>query len=313
MSRSNYGHSTLSGLVGSDSEDATLGALDAISTPESARENAIPSRSSKGVSGKIMKAKAPGRRISGTKAAAGKKGKRAPLSDKTNKQYAASDTEEVDEFEQQYVTMDDAASGDELEASVVAIKQKKPHTSKAKTGKKVEKAAKEFSSRNHDTSQYESPEAPQIGSRAPTARSKPGQLQRQPSAELKQRSEVIQETQRSAVDMDDYGDEDVEEPTPKPTGRYTSVPRAASQTRQTSVPRRRAGSASDTERNDPAIRRKLGEMTKKLENLDLKYRNVREIGIKEAEHNFEKLKKQSEESKKGKLLVNCFKCFSKNL
>jgi hypothetical protein len=317
MSRSNYGHSTLSGLVGSDSEDATLGALDAISTPESARENTISSRrvraGSKGVSGKIMKAKAPGRRISGTKAATGKKGKRAPLSDKTNKQYAASDIEEVDEFEQQDVTMDDAASGDELEASVVAIKQRKSQTSKAKTGKRVDKAAKDLSSRNHDANQHESPETPRIRSREPTARSKPGHLKRQLSAEPKQRSEVIQETQRSAVDMDDYGDEDVEEPTPKPIGRYTSVPRTASQTRQTSVPRRRAGSVSDTERNEPAIRRKLGEMTKKLENLDLKYRNVREIGIKEAELNFEKLKKQSEESKKGTLPVIRFEYLSKTL
>jgi len=307
MSRSNYGHSTLSGLVGSDSEDATLGALDAISTPESARENVIPSRKvcagSKGVSGKIMKAKASGRRISGTKATVGKKGKRAPLSDKTNKQYAASDTEEVDEFEQQDVTIDDAASGDELDASLVAIKQKKPQTSRAKISKKVDKAVKEFSSQNHDTDQYGSPGAPRIGSRAPIARSKPSQSKRQQSAEPKQRSEVVQETQRPAVDMDDYGDEDVEEPTPKPIWRYTSIPRAASQTRQTSVPRRRAGSVSDTERNDPVIRRKLGEMTKKLENLDLKYRTVREIGIKEAEHNFERLKKQSEESKKGTLLV----------
>lgn len=311
MSRSNYGHSTLSGLVGSDSDDATLGALDAISTPRSARENGIPSRrvraGSKGVTGKVMKAKASGRRISGAKAVAGKKGKRAPLSDKTNKQFAASDTEEVDEFEQQDVTMDDAASGDEFDASVVAIKQRKPQPSKVKPGQKVDKIIKEISSRSNDTNQRESSDAPRIGSLPPTARSKASHLKRQTSVEMKQRNDTIQETQRSAVDMDDYGDEDVEEPTPKPNGRYTSVPRAASQTRQTYVPRRRAGSASDTERNDPAIRRKLGEMTKKLENLDLKYRNIREVGIKEAEHNFEKLKKQSEESKKGTLVVIHFK------
>jgi len=254
-----------------------------------------------------MKAKASGRRISGFCTAAGKKGKRAPLSDKTNKQFAASDTEEVDEFEQQDVTMDDAASEDELDASVVAIKQRKPQPSKVKPSKKVDKVIKEISSRSHDINQHESPDAPRIGSLPPTARSKVSHLKRQPSAEIKQRNDIIQETQGSAVDMDDYGDEDVEEPTPKPIRRYTSVPRAASQTRQTSVPRRRAGSASDTERNDPAIRRKLGEMTKKLENLDLKYRNIREVGIKEAEHNFEKLKKQSEESKKGALVVNRFK------
>jgi hypothetical protein len=32
--------------------------------------------------------------------------------------------------------------------------------------------------------------------------------------------------------------------------------------------------------NDPATRRRLGELTKKLENLDLKYRNLREVGVK---------------------------------
>jgi hypothetical protein len=306
MSRSNYGHSTLSGLVGSDSEDATVGTFDATLTPESARENTVLRKvraGSKGVSGRIMKTKASGRRFSGTKAAAVKKGKRAPLSDKTNKQYAASDTEEVDEFEQQDVTMGDVPSGDELEASVVAIKQRKPPPTKVKIGQKSEKTAKDISSRSHDTIQLQSPDAPRIGSRASTTRSKPSQTKRQPSAEPKQRSDIIQETQRSVIDMGDYRDEDVDGPTPRPIARYTSVPRAASQSRQNSVPRRRAGSVSDTERNDPAIRRKLGEMTKKLENLDLKYRNFREIGIKEAENNFERLKKQSEESKKGILLA----------
>lgn len=253
-----------------------------------------------------MKAKASGRRISGTKAALGKKGKRAPLSDKTNKQYAPSDTEEVDDFEQQDVTMDGAASGDELDASVIAVKQRKPQTSNGKAGKKSEKTTKDSSSRNHDANQHESPEAPRIGSHQTIARNKAGHLRRQQSAEPKQRSDIIQETQRSAIDMDEYANEDVEAPTPKPIGRYTNVPRATSQTRQTSVLRRRAGSASDTERNDPAIRRKLGEMTKKLENLDLKYRNVREIGIKEAEYNFEKLKRQSEESKRGRLFSDRF-------
>lgn len=306
MSRSNYSHSTLSGLVGSDSEDATLGAFDATLTPESARENAVPRKvraGSKSTSGRIMKTKASGRHISGTKAGAVKKGKRAPLSDKTNKQCATSDTEEVEEFKQQDVTIEEVPSGDELEASVVAIEQKRPPPSKVKTSKSTEKIAKDISSRKRDTTQPEVPDALRVGSRAPTSRSKPSQTKRQPSVEPKQRSDVIQETQRSATNMDDYGDEDVDEPTPRPIARYTSVPRATSQSRQNSVPRRRAGSTSDTERNDPAIRRKLGELTKKLENLDLKYRNVREIGIKEAEHNFERLKKQSEESRKGIMLA----------
>lgn len=305
MSRLNYGYSTLSGLVGSESEDATVGAFDAIPTPESAKENTISSRkartASKVISGKIMKSKASGRRISGTKAAAAKKGKRVPLSDKKNEQYAASDTEDVDEFEQQDVTMDGALSGDELEESVIAIKQRKPPSTKANTAKKSEKTAKDTSSRNHDTIQPDSPDAPRIGSRAPAARKKPGQAKHQSPAELKPRNDITQEFQRSAIDIDGYGDVDVDEPALRPIGHYTSVPLAVPESRQNSTQRRRAGSASDTERNEPAVRRRLGEMTKKLENLDLKYRNIREVGIKEAEHNFERLKKQSEESKKGML------------
>ncbi|KAF2138062.1 uncharacterized protein K452DRAFT_353292 [Aplosporella prunicola CBS 121167] len=42
--------------------------------------------------------------------------------------------------------------------------------------------------------------------------------------------------------------------------------------RQPVAPIRRGGS------NDPALRRKLGDMTKKFENMDVKYRNLREVG-----------------------------------
>jgi hypothetical protein len=246
-----------------------------------------------------MKAKSVGRRISGTKGVAGRRGKRTPLLDKSNKQCTTSDTEEVDDFAQQDVTMDNPASGDELDASVVAIKERKPQSSKVKASKRVHKGAKDSAHQNHETDRYESLDAAGTGLQPRTTGSKADHSKRQPSVESKQSSNIIQETQKSAVDMDEYVDEDVEVPNPKPIGHYIRVPRAAPQTRQTSVPRKRAGSASDTERNEPAIRRKLGDLTKKLENLDLKYRNVREIGVKEAERNFEKLKKQSEESQKG--------------
>lgn len=47
------------------------------------------------------------------------------------------------------------------------------------------------------------------------------------------------------------------------------------------------------------MRRKLGDMTKKLENLELRYHNLREVGILEAEKNFERLRTQSEAKAKG--------------
>jgi len=55
--------------------------------------------------------------------------------------------------------------------------------------------------------------------------------------------------------------------------------------------RHRAGSASDPER-DPNLRRKLGDMTRRFESIDLKYRNLKEVGINEANSNVEKLRKQ---------------------
>ncbi|KAJ5860700.1 Monopolin complex subunit Csm1/Pcs1 [Penicillium soppii] len=45
---------------------------------------------------------------------------------------------------------------------------------------------------------------------------------------------------------------------------------------------------------DPELRRRLGELTKKNDALEIKYRNLREIGIVEANANMEKLRKQTE-------------------
>lgn len=65
--------------------------------------------------------------------------------------------------------------------------------------------------------------------------------------------------------------------------------------------RKRAGSVSDADRTteNPASRRRIGEVTKKLNAMDVKYKNLREVGIKEAEANFERLKAQSETQAAG--------------
>ena len=90
----------------------------------------------------------------------------------------------------------------------------------------------------------------------------------------------------------------------EPRSIYRQASHARSNSRQArpilASTRRRGNSISDTEHaTEPDLRRKLGEMTGKFESLDLKYRNLREIGIKEAEANFEKLKKQSEDQTRG--------------
>ncbi|KAI0840842.1 chromosome segregation protein Csm1/Pcs1-domain-containing protein [Hypoxylon sp. FL0890] len=59
--------------------------------------------------------------------------------------------------------------------------------------------------------------------------------------------------------------------------------------------RRRDVPASDSELHEPSMRRRVGDLTRKYESLEAKYRDLREIGVKEAERNYDRLKKQSEE------------------
>ncbi|KAK3391023.1 chromosome segregation protein Csm1/Pcs1-domain-containing protein [Podospora didyma] len=56
---------------------------------------------------------------------------------------------------------------------------------------------------------------------------------------------------------------------------------------------------SSPEKGDAALRRRLGEMTQKYESMELKYRDLREISVKEAERNFDRLRKQTEEKTKA--------------
>ncbi|KAK3306912.1 chromosome segregation protein Csm1/Pcs1-domain-containing protein [Chaetomium strumarium] len=56
---------------------------------------------------------------------------------------------------------------------------------------------------------------------------------------------------------------------------------------------------SSPDKSEPALRRRLGEMTQKHESLEHKYRDLKEIAVKEAERNFDKLKKQSEEKSRA--------------
>jgi hypothetical protein len=64
--------------------------------------------------------------------------------------------------------------------------------------------------------------------------------------------------------------------------------------------RQQGKSTSDSEKgSEAALRRKLGDMTKKYENMELRYRNLREVGIVEASANVEKLRKQCEATTAG--------------
>ena len=56
-------------------------------------------------------------------------------------------------------------------------------------------------------------------------------------------------------------------------------------------------------KGEVALRRKLGEMTKKYDNMESKYRSLRDIGVVEANLNMEKLRKQIQEATAGKVCL----------
>lgn len=137
-----------------------------------------------------------------------------------------------------------------------------------------------------------------------------GQRGRKPSA-AKVEHEItvmditeIPETQPEALlpgtpvsaEEDDEADELSGLPTLPSSSRFATNSRGGSAPPPGSASRRQNSSSSDA--SDPALRRRLGELTARNESLETRYRDLREIGVKEAERNFDRYKKQSEEKSK---------------
>jgi hypothetical protein len=63
---------------------------------------------------------------------------------------------------------------------------------------------------------------------------------------------------------------------------------------------------SSYDTSDDSMRRRLEDLTKKYAALESSHRDLREVGVREAERNFERLKKQAEERTAGKCCYrNC--------
>lgn len=312
----------LSGLVDTDMEDDTLN-MDAFPTPDSNQENAGSAkkkgRPAKATAKKFTKAKVNGRRTSSDsippkKPAPKKKGgtKRAPLKEQTNVQHAE-DTEEVDEFAgdgNEDMAMDELVEVDQpAKRKAPAKKAGKQSKKKLVEQKKVveEEPAQQPKAMEKDGEFEYTPTATRQTKRpGRPAAQRPKANKRQTSVEPRQQEKIIPETQVTMeIDQSERPEEDEEdeEAMPQSVFRRTNNARDNARQRQPIVVSRRAGNVSDTEQggNDPATRRKLGEMTMKVEKLDMKYRALREEGIKQANANFEKHKTQSQANAKGNI------------
>ena len=312
---------SLSGLIDTDMEDDTVNMeADAFPTPDSNQENAGPAKKravrGKATAKKFTKVKSAARRVSSESAApkrvAPKKAvtKRAPLKEQSNIQQAE-DTEEVDEFtnpDHEDMNMD------ELVEPKQAAKRKPPE-------KKVGRHAKSKPLPQADAMEKDGEfeytptalrQSKAIAKSSSSNFTKPNPTKRQPSVESRRQEKFIPETQvpmdtePSEIPQQDEVDEDA---VPQSVFRRTNIARNTAHQRQPLIGRKRAGSASDTERGggDPATRRKLGEMTKKFENLELKYKNLRETAIKEADANFAKYKAQSQIKAKGESFLSSWR------
>lgn len=125
---------------------------------------------------------------------------------------------------------------------------------------------------------------------------------RKPAADkaAQQAPAEIPETQANdGMDVDAAEEQDQVEDLP--TFSRFSAPPSAQRASSYHIPlsaTKRSASSSLIE-SDPSTRRHLGELTKKYEALELRYRELRNVAVVEAEKNFDQLKKQSDEKTQG--------------
>jgi hypothetical protein len=288
-------------------DDMTHDELNALPTPESNAENKAPTRKARGkaaqtkttapatkstAKGRPASRRASGGSVLGVKKANAAVAKKAPAKAgrkalTERKDVNGSDTEEVDEF-------------DEEEEAAPAKTTKRGRPAKAQ--------------KPQDDDIVEAP-APAKRGRKPTAKEPVAKKEPKTKAAARSKTKMadaeaeppvmtIPETQPEP-DLDPMDVEDsieVDEipesmpPPPRPSARRAQA--QPSRSRQISAGARRAGSASDSER-DPALRRKVGDLTRKLESMTVKYDALKEAATSGKESNFDQLKKRTEQAAKG--------------
>ena len=298
---------SFSGQVDSGAEEEIKdGGPDTLLTPDSNQESAAPAKPGR-KAGRPRAVKATSSRLSGSSGVAKKK----PFSRKkaTNKktvtkepivEQPVSNPEENGAEEEQVQQKSDeaeiAASMDELVTKEQPIKR----------GRKVRKQpeAEPVQPANATENDGEFEYTPTI-IRSNKLSKHAAAGRRKPSVEPQHGSKSIPETQEVPMELDPSPfheeDEFVDDAIPQSVFRRSNNNTSYSGKPRPFISTRRAGSASDTEKaaGDSELRRRLVDMTRRFEELDKRYKTLKEVGIKEAQINFEKLKDQTEAKTKG--------------
>ena len=303
---------SLSGMVDTDAEDDALNA-NSFPTPDSGQENVeAPKRKPSRPKASAKRFTKPKRLSGGSvapKATAAPKPKagrkRAPLKEQPNNQNMV-DTEYVDEF----------AAHTDGEARVENVAEPKPAAKRKAQDNKGGRPAKARAIEHVGAAKDGEFEYTPTAVRQTRVEKKPvtgkaNGTKRQALVEPRQ-EKTIPETQVQMDTDTSAGQEELEEDyetVPQSVVRRINNARAISRPRQAPLGRRRAGSASDTERvvGDVALRRKLGDMTRRFETVDLRYRTLKDSRATEAEANYDRLKKQSDINVKGGLPFSAYR------
>lgn len=271
---------------GSDSEDDLL----ATTTTAAA---------SKRTTAKVPKGKSAARRVSANKATtkrkAAPKPPRAALKDRTNLP-DGNETEEVDAFDDEDMAVKPKAKRAKTMATTTTTTTTRKNAKAGLQAVEGDCAKKPAAKRGRQAKRAPSPE-PMVT--IPETQPEP---------------EVMDDVEQSIeVDADHVYDIE-KQPTPQQTSQYVQralpvglqplQPRPSARTApvQPVFPplRERSGSASAAERRggDPELRRQLNDLTKRYENLHMKYEGLQEIGKRDADSNFEKYKRAADQKAK---------------
>jgi len=233
------------------------------------------------------------------KAVPGRKavGKRAVLTDISNI-HNASDTEEVDEFD---LPQSEVKASGTLPTPMTATKTR---GRKAKAPHDVEEPVKPVGRRARTKRTPVITEVNDIPETQPEVLEAPEPARKKTSA-AKTKRDVIPDTQSEPMTLntlEDHEMKDIEtrDATPRAKTMHQEILRSSSRApHQPSVRSREMSASAERKGPDSLLRRQLDDMTSRFDSLEVKYKTLKDIAVREAEMNFDKLKKLADERTKG--------------
>ncbi|KAG2416623.1 hypothetical protein HFD88_007838 [Aspergillus terreus] len=296
--------SKLSGLIGSDDEDLMQvnGVQERDSEPPAKKQRGRPR--SKSVEGKPPAAQNKRNTTAPTTGEPATRKSTRRGRPKGSRNSGQSDVQEIVEETQDtggYVQEDAPQdlepapiSNDELDGPQNVRRPTKPtKTTKATGARRGRKPSIEKQVKTDGEFEY-TPTSARQAKAAVNAKAKPEPKGPRRRAESESDHDMSEAEEPAAEVVDEtMMDEDVNERRisfASPTKRNHSIGR----TLQNSPSKRALGAGGEEKPTEPELRRRIGELTKKCDTLENRYRNLKEIGVVEANANAEKLRKQCE-------------------